>query len=57
MMDSSKDFKYAFAALMQLEYDDRGLDTSVCTGPAGQFCPEDGDAVIDFCKCYLMPES
>eukprot|EP00730_Choanoeca_flexa_P005423 TRINITY_DN11938_c6_g1_i16.p1 TRINITY_DN11938_c6_g1~~TRINITY_DN11938_c6_g1_i16.p1 ORF type:complete len:739 (+),score=188.31 TRINITY_DN11938_c6_g1_i16:284-2500(+) len=40
-------FKYSFAALMQLEYEDRDLNTGACTSE-GNFCPVDGEAVLSF---------
>ncbi len=44
--------KYAFAGLMQNEYQDRVLDTSVCT-PG--FCPATGDGVLSFYSLNEVP--
>jgi hypothetical protein len=49
VMCVSADFKYGFAALMQLEYDDRNLNVNACDAN-GSFCPIDGNAVLRFCK-------
>jgi hypothetical protein len=43
------DYKYAFAALMQLEYDNRSLNVSACDAN-GSFCPATGAAVLRGCK-------
>ncbi|EDQ91083.1 uncharacterized protein MONBRDRAFT_23998 [Monosiga brevicollis MX1] len=43
--------KYSFAALLQLEYEDRSLDTSSCSGSAaeaGQLCFSEGSQVLEF---------